>query len=83
MPKADKQKAEADAKQMTPPKNMHSKMYSCKHYRCFEILLDYCDYWHQEYPCDAPTDYPLWKECKDCKFWEPKEEMNKGKTAKR
>ena len=52
------------------PDDKYLKMESCKHYHCLESLLDYCSYLHMEFPCDAPTDCPLWNECEKCKHWE-------------
>jgi hypothetical protein len=39
--------------------------------------MDYCSKFG-EYPCDAPTDYPLWEQCKNCTYYKAKKEEDNG-----
>ena len=49
----------------------HQKMWSCVNHTYVDDYLDYCAEFG-EYPCDAPTDYPLWEQCEDCTYYKAK-----------
>ena len=72
---AGKQKNKINA-----PDDKYVKMGSCLHYVYVDDFLDYCKFLHDEYPCDAPDDYPLWEECEKCQHWKPKK-AKKGNQA--
>ena len=57
---------------MAKKMNKHEKMNSCAHYTYVDDFMDKCSILG-EFPCDAPTDCPLWNECEDCTYYKAKE----------
>lgn len=65
------------------PTDKYLKMGSCKFYQYVNDFLDYCGFLKDEYPCDAPTDYPLWEECEGCKHWKKKRNNKNGRKSRK